>query len=258
MTDFTQRFTGRVEDYARYRPTYPPELLDLLRRECGLTEDAVVADVGSGTGILARLVLENGNRVIAVEPNDEMRRAGELLLSEHGRFESVRGTAEATTLPQESVNLITAGQAFHWFDPAPARKEFARVLRPSGRVVLVWNDRRKHGTPFQGAYEALLETYATDYAEVQHGRKGSLENIRSFFAPNPVHTATFDNKQVLDYDGLLGRLRSSSYVPAEGQQGHRAMVDELQRIFREHENGGRVVMEYDTRVYFGLLVGGDV
>jgi SAM-dependent methyltransferase len=253
MTDSTQRFTGRVEDYARYRPTYPPELLDLLRRECGLTEDAVVADVGSGTGILARLVLENGNRVIAVEPNDEMRRAGESLLSGHDQFESVTGTAEATTLPRSSVDLITAGQAFHWFEPARARKEFARVLRPDGRVVLVWNDRRKHGAPFQEAYEKLLETYATDYAEIEHGRKGSLENIRSFFAPNSVHTATFGNKQVLDYDGLLGRLRSSSYVPAQGQSGHSEMIDELQRIFREHENGGRVVMEYDTRAYFGSL-----
>ncbi len=253
MTDSTQRFTGRVEDYARYRPAYPPDLLDLLRRECGLTEDSVVADVGSGTGILARLFLENGNRVIAVEPNDEMRRAGESLLSGHGRFESVTGTAEATTLPQSSVDLITAGQAFHWFDPAPARKEFARVLRPGGRSVLVWNDRRKQGTLFQVAYEKLLETYATDYAEVEHGRKGSLENIRSFFAPNPVHTATFENRQVLDCDGLVGRLRSSSYVPPEGQPGHREMIDELERIFCDHEDGGRVVMEYDTRAYYGSL-----
>ena len=257
MTDSTQRFTGRVEDYARYRPDYPPDLLDLLRRECGLTEDSVVADVGSGTGILARLFLDNGNRVITVEPNDEMRRAGESLLSGHGHFESVTGTAEATTLPRSSVDLITAGQAFHWFEPARARKEFARVLRPDGRVVLVWNDRRKHGAPFQEAYEELLETYATDYAEVEHGRKGSLENIRSFFAPNPVHTATFGNRQVLDYDGLLGRLRSSSYVPAEGQPGHREMLGELQRVFNGHREGGRVSMEYDTRVYYGALTHGD-
>jgi SAM-dependent methyltransferase len=250
MTDSTQRFTGRVEDYARYRPAYPPELLDLIRRERGLTEDTVVADVGSGTGILARLFLDNGNRVIAVEPNDEMRRAGEMLLSGYSRFESITGTAEATTLARSSVDLITVGQAFHWLDPEPARTEFARVLRPDGRVVLVWNDRRKHGAPFQEAYEKLLETYATDYAEVEHGRKESLESIRSFFAPNPVHTATFENRQDLDYDGLLGRLRSSSYVPAEGQPGHREMRDELERIFRDHEDGGRVVMEYDTRAYY--------
>jgi SAM-dependent methyltransferase len=253
MTDSTQRFTGRVEDYARYRPGYPPELLDLLRRECGLTQNTVVADVGSGTGILARLFVDNGNRVIAVEPNDEMRRAGELLLAGHGRFESVTGTAEATTLSQGSVDLITAGQAFHWFDPAPAREEFARVLRPHGKVVLVWNDRRKHGMPFLEAYEWLLRAYSTDYAEVEHGRKGSLENICRFFDPNPVRTATFDNRQILDYDSLLGRLRSSSYVPAEGEPGHYEMLTDLEGIFRDHENGGRVVMEYDTRAYYGSL-----
>lgn len=253
MTDSTQRFTGRVEDYARYRPDYPPELLDLLRRECGLTRDTVVADVGSGTGILARLFLDNGNRVFAVEPNDEMRRAGERLLAGRRHFESIAGTAEATTLPQSCVDLLAAGQAFHWFDPTSAKREFARVLKPGAWIVLVWNDRRKRGEPFQEAYERLLQDYATDYNEVQHGRKGSPENIRAFFAPGPVRAATFANEQVLDYDGLLGRLRSSSYVPAKGQPGHREMLDELWRIFSEHENGGRVVVQYETQAYYGRL-----
>jgi SAM-dependent methyltransferase len=253
MTEPTQRFTGRAEDYARYRPGYPPELLDLLRRECGLTERTVVADVGSGTGILARLLLENMNQVITVEPNDEMRQAGERMLSRHARFESLAGTAEATTLPESSVDLITAGQAFHWFDPEAARAEFARVLKPGGNVVLVWNDRRKHGRPFLEAYERLLDTYATDYAEVEHGREGTQEKIRGFFAPNPVHTATYVNRQVLDYDGLKGRLLSSSYTPAPGRPGHREMLNELERVFRDHQEGGQVDIKYDTRVYFGTL-----
>jgi SAM-dependent methyltransferase len=253
MTDPTQRFTGRVEDYSRYRPGYPPELLDLLRRECGLTGRSLVADVGSGTGILARLFLENGNRVITVEPNDEMRRAGERLLSGHSRFESLAGTAEATKLPERSVDLITAGQAFHWFDPESARKEFVRVLRPGGSVVLIWNDRRKRGGPFLEAYEKLLERYAVDYAEVEHGREGSLEEIHDFFAPSPVHKAMFENKQSLDYGGLMGRLRSSSYVPAEGQPGHREMLMELERVFHDHQDAGQVTIQYDTRIYYGTL-----
>jgi SAM-dependent methyltransferase len=253
VTDPTRRFTDRVEDYARHRPGYPPELLDLLRRNCGLTEKTVVADVGSGTGILARQFLDNGNRVIGVEPNDEMRHAGERLLAGHGRFESTKGTAEATTLPPGSVDLITAGQAFHWFDPGPARREFARLLRPGGTVVLVWNARQKHGEPFQEAYERLLQYHATDYNEVQHGRNGSPDNIRGFFAPNPFSMASFANEQALDYEGLRGRLRSSSYVPAEGQPGYRGMLAELERVFGEHENGGRVVMRYETQAYYGRL-----
>ena len=253
MTDPTQRFSGRAEDYGRYRPCYPPGLLGLLRRECGLTESSVVADVGSGTGILARLFLDNGNRVIMVEPNDEMRRAGQHLLSGHGRFESLAGTAEATTLPEGSVDLITVGQAFHWFDPVAARKEFARVLKPGGSAVLVWNDRRKHGGPFLEAYEGLLETYAVDYADVERGRRDSLQEIGTFFAPNPVHTATLENKQTLDYDGLKGRLLSSSYVPAKGQPGHRELLEELDRVFRDHEEDGQVTIQYDTRIYYGTL-----
>jgi hypothetical protein len=128
-----------------------------------------------------------------------------------------------------------------------------RVVASGRELPVVWNDRRKHGTPFQEAYEKLLETYATDYSDVEHGWKGSLENIRGFFAPNPVQKATFENRQVLDYHRVLGRLRSSSYVPTEGQPGYRGMLDELERIFRDHESGDRVVMEYDTRAYYGCL-----
>ena len=253
MVDPTKRFSSRVENYSRYRPEYPLEILGQLQAECGLAEDSVLADVGSGTGFLSKLFLENGNRVYGIEPNAEMRWAGERFLAKYDRFASIDATAEATTLPNRSVNFVTAGQAFHWFDPTPTRAEFARVLRPDGWVVLVWNARKKEATSFLGDYERMLENYGTDYAEVAHGRRGSSEEIQDFFAPDSFQTTTFENQQVFDFAGLKGRLLSSSYVPNEGEEGYTEMLQELERIFHVHEKNGKVVFEYDTKVHYGQL-----
>lgn len=258
MNDATRRFTGRVENYVRYGPGYPPQLLGLLRRECGLRSDSVVADIGFGTGILAKLFLENGNRVLGVEPNEEMRRAGERLLGGSANFVSVPATAESTTLDDGDADFVTAGQSFHWFEPEATRAEFARILRPGGWVVLVWrtrDGRRERGRRFMEAYERLLETYGTDYEEVAHGRRGSPEEVRDFFAPGVVEETTFGNRQVLDLEGLKGRALPSSYVPSEGEPGHAEMMEELGRIYRAREQGGTVTVEYDTRVYYGRLGG---
>jgi SAM-dependent methyltransferase len=252
MTDPTQRFTNRVDHYVRYRPSYPRAVLDLLERECGLTNTSVVADVGSGTGILSELFLENGNRVLGIEPNSEMREAGERRLGRYPRFTSAAGTAEATTLDDNSVDFVTAGQAFHWFDPERARAEFTRTLKLAGWVVLVWNLRRKSTTPFLAAYERLLEVYRTNRGEVEFWRR-SDEMAQAFFGPGSFETATFDNEQVLDLDGLKGRLLSISYVLAEGEPGSDAMLREAEKIFNEHQTSDRVIIEYDTKVYYGYL-----
>ncbi len=249
----TQRFSERVENYVRYRPGYPGGVLDLLQGQCGLTDGNQIADVCSGTGMLARVFLENGNRVYGVEPNAEMRRAGERLLAGFPRFDSVAATAERTTLADESVDFVTAGQAFHWFEPRPAREEFARILRPDGWVVLVWNARRREASGFLAAYEGLLQTHGTDYAEVNHVRRGSPEEIRRFFAPAPVQTSVFDNAQVLDLAGFKGRVLSSSYVPGEGDPGYARMLDDLENVFERYQTGGTVTLRYDTRVYFGRI-----
>jgi SAM-dependent methyltransferase len=251
-SDPTQRFTNRVDHYARYRPSYPQAVLDLLRAECALTSDSVVADVGSGTGILSELFLENGNRVLGIEPNTEMREAAERRLGWHPRFTSVVGTAEATKLDDASVDFVTAGQAFHWFDPEQARAEFARILKPGGSVALVWNLRRKDATPFLAAYERLLEVFRIDRGEVEFWRK-SDEMASAFFGPGSFETTRFDNEQVLDLDGLEGRLLSVSYVPAQGEPDSEAMLREAERIFTEHQRGGTVIVEYDTKVYYGQL-----
>ncbi len=251
--DPTQRFSARVENYVRYRPGYPARVLDLLRGRYGLTRNSEVADIGSGTGTVARMFLENGNRVFGVEPNAEMRRAGERLLAGFPRFTSVATTAEKTTLLDRSVDFVAAGQAFHWFDPGLTRREFERILRPQGLVVLVWNARRKERTGFLETYERLLETHGTDYAEVSHGRRGSPEEVRDFFAPMPVEAWTFENAQRLDLAGLKGRVLSSSYVPAEGEAGCAEMLAELEDVFWRYQDGGTVTVRYDTRVYVGML-----
>lgn len=246
MTDPTNRFTNRVENYVRYRPGYPPAVVTWLAAECGLTADAVVADIGSGTGLLARLFLENGNRVLGVEPNQAMREAGEELLRPFARFESVAARAEATTLPAASVDFVTVGQAFHWFDYAAAAQEFRRILRPGGWVVLVWNERLVDVTPFLAGYERLLLTYGTDYAQVDHRRVGP-DLLRQLFSEDN-RRALFENQQVFDYAALEGRLLSSSYAPLAGQPGYAAMLTELRALFDDHQVDGHVVFWYRTEV----------
>jgi len=252
MQNSTQRFTSRVGNYVKYRPGYPTAILDLLRMECGLTNASVIADVGSGTGILTELFLKNGNPVFGVEPNREMRGAAELLLGNYTAFQSVPGAAEATTLPEHAIDLISVGQAFHWFDRDSAHREFLRILKPGGWVVLIWNDRNITSRPFFKAYEDLLLTYGTDYESVGHKHADAVV-IASFFGTTGFKQAVFPNQQVLDFDGLKGRLLSSSYAPEEGHPKHVPMLNALDAIFRQHHANGQVTFEYDTTVYYGRL-----
>jgi ubiquinone/menaquinone biosynthesis C-methylase UbiE len=247
----TARFSDRVENYVRYRPGYPPEVLDLLRTECGLQPSHFVADIASGTGVFTRLLLENGNSVIAVEPNLEMREMGIYQLESYCRLVSVAGTAEETTLRSGSVDFVTAAQAAHWFDLPRARAEFARILRPEGWCVLIWNERRTATTPFLRDYEELLLTYGTDYKEVRHERTTAM--IHEFFAPALSNERLFSLRQQFDYEGTAGRLLSSSYAPLEDHPSYAPMMQELQRIFRAHATDGKVEFEYNTRVYYGHL-----
>ncbi len=253
MIDPTQRFSSRVDNYIRYRPSYPAAIVDLLEKECGLTPEWVVADAGAGPGNLTRLFLDNGARVVGVEPNREMREAGERLLRGYPTYSSVAGTAEATTLADASVDLVTAGQAFHWFDQTRARQEFARILRPPRWVALVWNERRVDATPFLVAYERLLLAFGTDYAQVGHRDATDDAALERFFAPNGYRRATFENRQMFDYEGLEGRLLSSSYAPEAGQPGHDAMLDELRALFDKYQEDGTIAFAYDTSVYYGRI-----
>src|ERR1700691_875959 len=249
--DSTARFSSRVEKYVRYRPSYPKEVLNLLRSQCGLTSDSVIADIASGTGIFTRLLLENGNRGFGVEPNPDMRHAGEEYLSSYANFTSVAGTAEATTLGNHSMDIVAAAQAAHWFDRVKARREFVRILKPGGWAVLIWNERETDSTPFLRDYEKLLLTYGTDYQEVRHER--TTDEISGFYAPSPFQSVVLEMRQDCDYDALEGRFLSSSYIPSSGHPGYEAMLLELREIFDKYQVNGQVVLAYLTRVYFGQL-----
>jgi SAM-dependent methyltransferase len=247
----TERFSDRVDNYARYRPTYPAEVVDILAKEIGLEPSWRIADVGSGTGISAELFLRNGNSVYGVEPNAPMREAAERLLAGYVNFTSINGTAEATTLPDRCVDLVLAAQAFHWFDVAAFRMEAKRVLKPGGWAVLMWNTRQLEGTPFLRAYEQFLIEHGTDYLRVRHDHGESTKLVRFF--GGPYQTRRVPNRQRLSRDGLRGRLLSASYVPGPTEPGHDAAVEAIDRLFDEHEQNGEVLIEYDMELHFSQL-----
>jgi SAM-dependent methyltransferase len=253
MTDPRGRFSNRVEDYRRYRPGYPAGVIRTLEQAGALSRDGTVADVGSGTGILTGLLLAAAQTVYAIEPNAPMRHAAEEELGTYPGFRSVDATAEATTLPDASVDLVTAGQAFHWFDPAAARREFLRILHSGGQVALVWNERLTD-TPFLDAFENLLLRHSVDYTTVDH-RQVTPDTLAPFFGPGGYRSAVFPNEQRFDREGLRGRLLSSSYVPPADHPGFPAMIEEMERIFAAHQEGGRVAFRYETKLFWGPLTG---
>jgi SAM-dependent methyltransferase len=258
MKDPTQRFSNRVENYVKYRPGYPKEILQLFRDEMGLRPDSVVADIGSGTGISTKLFLENGNKVFGVEPNAPMRSAAEEFLKGFPGFTSIDGTATNTGLPDGSADIVTAFQAFHWFDIAAARAEFERILRPAGPggpgicggyAALIWNERQTDTNEFLWEYEKFLLNFATDYLKVRHENTGEDE-LREFFGKDPL-ARIFQNEQILDLEGLKGRVLSSSYMPAAGDAGYESMTEELKALFTKHREQDRITILYDTKVYYG-------
>jgi ubiquinone/menaquinone biosynthesis C-methylase UbiE len=250
--DAKQRFSNRVADYVRYRPGYPSAVRDVLRAECGLKSGHVIADIGSGTGFLSELFLKNGNRVFGIEPNEAMRQAGGEYLASYDGFVSINGSAESTTLDDASVDFVTAGQAFHWFEQNAARGEFLRILKPAAWVVVVWNERLTDASPFVREYEDLLRKFGTDYASVKESYPRE-EHMRDFFGAGAYSSHTLPNFQEFDFDGVAGRLRSSSFVPTRDHANFAPMMAELQRIFDAHNQDGQVRLEYTTHIYFGRL-----
>lgn len=247
----TERFSNRVENYVKYRPDYPKEILEVFRRKMNLQNDSVIADIGAGTGISAKIFLENGNTVFGVEPNQAMREAAKVFLKDFEKFQAVNGTAENTSLENKSVDFIAAAQAFHWFKGAETRKEFKRILRDKGFVALIWNQRQLDSTDFLREYENFLHRFATDYNEIRHEHT-TEKVIRDFFQKD-FQTAVFQNSQTFNFEELKGRLLSSSYTPTENHPRFEEMLKELERLFTKHAESGKIEILYDTIIYYERL-----
>ena len=246
LIDPKKRFSSRVENYIKFRPNYPPEIIDFLTEKKILSKQSIIADVGSGTGILSELFLKNGNKVFGVEPNSEMRRAAEKYLEGYPNFVSISSSAENTSLLSNSIDLITVGQAFHWFDVDRTKREFKDILKSDGHIVIIWNNRRKSGKEFSSQYENFILKYGTDYKEVRKN-EGKIDDFYQY------NKEVFYNYQDLDYEGLKGRLLSVSYIPLEGSANYDNMLNELHHVFNEYEQEGKVKLEYDTEIYYGKL-----
>ena len=250
-SDSTERFSTKVENYLKYRPHYPPAVIELLQREIGLRAGWAVADIGSGTGFSSELFLANGNTVYGVEPNGPMRAAGESYLARFPNFVSIAATAEATTLPDASADMVLAGQAMHWFDQAKARTEFERILRGDKWLTLMWNSRDE-GDPLQQDYEQVILRFGTDYLEICHTNLED-KDIEAFFGSGGCTKATFRNTQSVNLEGFTGRVLSSSYMPAPGEPNYEPMVAALGELFLKHQADGRLAFNYHTDVYYGRL-----
>ena len=242
------RFSDRVENYIKYRPHYPKEIIRFLNDECGFNKNKIVADIGSGPGISCENFIENGNIVYAVEPNDGMRFAAEKIFSGIKNFISISGTAEATGLDEGSIDFIISGQAFHWFDKEKCKTEFRRILKPEGYVILMWNEK-KETNDFMKAYYDLIKNYGKDYEKINHANVND-DIISKFYSPGSFRKISFLHVHTLDYAGLEGRLLSSSYIPLEGE-GFDKMIMELKEIFEKKNVNGIVGMEYETNLYYG-------
>jgi SAM-dependent methyltransferase len=245
------RFSNRVANYVKFRPGYPTAMMNLFTERLGLTRDSSVADIGCGPGNSSVPFVEFGCRVFGVEPNEPMRRAASKAFSGDSNFVAVDGSAQDTGLEEDSIDIVVAGQAFHWFNESAAVDEIRRIVKPGGYVALIWNERKLDATPFLKAYEELLIEFGTDYQVVRHDnltRGGLSKTFGSQF-----ELASYPNTQVFDLEGITGRLRSSSYTPAEDQPAFRPMIQKLETIFAEHEESGRIQVLYDTNVFFAEL-----
>jgi ubiquinone/menaquinone biosynthesis C-methylase UbiE len=253
MKDAKKRFSDRVDDYKKYRPSYPSDALLYVKNICNVQKEWRIADIGSGTGISTNALLDSFQcNVYAVEPNENMRSEAEASLSDNSLFHSVNGSSEQTTLGNQSINLVAAFQAFHWFDKQKSKEEFRRILTASGWLLLVWNDRITEGSSFVEGYERIVQGLP-EYSKVNHKNTGR-NGIEEFIGSSDVIYREFPNSQYFDFEGLKGRFFSSSYTPPAGSLEYQEQIKKLKNLFDATNVNGQIEFIYRTQIYLGKLV----
>ena len=247
------RFSDRVKNYVKYRPHYPKEILHILEEKIKLIPQWIIADIGSGTGISSELFVENGNTVFGVEPNKNMRSAAKEYYSQKNNFISINGSAENTTLKDNEVDVIITGQAFHWFNINEAKDEFIRISKEGSYTVIFWNQRKTGDSPFQQEYELFLHKYCKEYDKTTQKNITSAQFCK-FYGSKQYSLVKLNNLQKFDFEGLKGRLQSSSYSPTINDPVYPEMINSLQQIFKNHEVNNQIIFEYDTEIYYGKII----
>lgn len=241
------RFNNRVENYAKFRPAYAPQIIDFLESEIGFNNNMIIADIGSGTGILAEMFLEYGNKVYGIEPNKAMKKVAESKLSKYEKFISIDGLSNDTKINDKSVDLITAGQSFHWFDPESTKEEFKRILLTGGTVLLFWN-MRDYESEFMKAYKEVIMQYYEKLNIPQHN-----SYLDKFFAPQKVMHKVFENPLEYTFERLIGETASQSYLPNETHKDFEQMKDQLKNLFGLYQKDGVVPFKYNTHMYYSKM-----
>ena len=245
-----EKFTGKASTYERYRPEYPKEFIDYLYSEVGFSKDSVISDIGSGTGILSRQLLDRGSNVICVEPNENMRQTAEKSLSSYNNFTSMDGSAEKTNVSDRSVDFITVAQAFHWFDAEKFKLECQRILKPYGKVILVWNSR-VYDSQLVIENAQICRRLCPNFKGFSGGQQEDPEVFSSFFKKGVCEHRKFQNDLKFDMDSFIGRNLSSSYAPKKGDVNYQKFIDEITELFNKYSVNGVLVLPNVTRSYVG-------
>lgn len=251
MNNNTDKFTDKASNYQSFRPSYPTELINYLYTRVGLSEKNTIADIGSGTGLFSAPLLQHGSTVYAVEPNTDMREAANTHLAQYPRFHSIAASAEHTGLPSQSIDFITVAQAFHWFDQLAFKAECQRLLKPNGKVILIWNGRDFSHPVIQAEYE-LRQKYSSKQSKEDPSR--FAKDWTAFFTDGICEYKTCRNDQLLSKEAFIGLTLSRSWAPTEQETAkYQEFITELTAIFERYQENQHIIFPQLTQCYVGTV-----